>query len=270
MLSFEICYTIVKKMLEEDGEMITRTELLFLMTEMMKKYDEIGMDKMEEDVREFLGEEVFARYNELSLKRKDYIIEFCKKESEETLYFFERLSISPRYTLSIASFTTKYDNRNMWENYADNYTGFCVEYDFSKAKEFLAGEDVLHILPVEYYEERPRFDMESLVNEYIRMKVANQLNKDWVEDFMCQYYLAILSKQIDYRAEEEWRYIGKLEQRGEHFFPFVNAIYIGKNMKENNRKIIQDVARELDVPVYIQEVDFKNASFKYNLLDNPL
>ena len=91
MLSFEICYTIVKKMLEEDGEMITRTELLFLMTEMMKKYDEIGMDKMEEDVREFLGEEVFARYNELSLKRKDYIIEFCKKESEETLFFLKDL-----------------------------------------------------------------------------------------------------------------------------------------------------------------------------------
>ena len=41
-------------------------------------------------------------------------------------------------------------------------------------------------------------------------------------------------------------------------------------MTDENRKIIQDVATELDVPVYIQEVDFKNASFNYNLLDNPL
>ena len=269
-MSLEVGYASAKKVLEEDGIVLSREDHSDLIWKTINKYKNIGYENLRNDVKELLGEELYEKQQESFGEKQDSILKLCKDESEKISEFFEKFSISPKLTLSIASFTTKHDNRNMWENYADNYSGFCVEYDFSKITETEIGEDILHIFSIEYYEELPKFEIEEFIDEYIRMKVENKLNDGWKEDFMMQYYISILSKHIDYRAEEEWRYIGDLEQRGEHFFPFINAIYIGKNMPVENRQIIQDIAIELDVPVYIQEADFKNASFKYSLLDSLL
>lgn len=57
--------------------------------------------------------------------------------------------------------TERYDNHTLWENYAQNYTGFCIEYCFRDldGREFDDYESLVYMLPITYRREKPYFDI---------------------------------------------------------------------------------------------------------------
>lgn len=143
---FETAYEALKRTAEE-GEKIPDKETFFAdMFETMEKY---SLEELEERMIEIFGQEEYERMRSRKFPNIDF-----SGPIDRTKEFLSRLSSSPRDTLAITSFTTRYDNRNMWENYAENYTGFCVEYCFSDIIETLSSKsawDVLHLLPVKYF-----------------------------------------------------------------------------------------------------------------------
>lgn len=171
-----------------------------------------------------------------------------------------------RKSTEIAPFTTRHDNRNMWENYAGNYTGFCVEYDFSRVLQNLTHKnswDVLCLFPVKYYRKRPLFDYTNILHEIINADV-NQGDFDIdVDDFFAQYYRAITAKLYDYRAEQEWRLVMTKDHLGEYEFPYAQKVYIGKDMPDDKIQRIQEIASKHSISVLQQEITADQNGFEY-------
>lgn len=256
----ELTYKALQNIAEEDGQQIPDKDSFF--AAMYQAMEEYGtQEKLDAKMLEMFGEEGYYKMRQKSLFSLDF-----SKPIERTREFLSLLPQAPRNSLAIASFTTRNDNRNMWENYAQNYTGFCVEYDFSNVIQNLSSKnsrDVLHLLPIRYYCKRPLFDYNSILHELINADV-NQCGFNLnIDDFLAQYYRAITAKLYDYRAEQEWRLVLKKEHQGEYEFPYAKRIFIGKDMPIDRTRRVREVAAELEIPVFVQTINKNQDGFEY-------
>lgn len=77
-------------------------------------------------------------------------------EMRDTKYIPEIRKFLSKITISCFS-TSGWNNQLMWSHYANSYAGFCVEYDFSKLKEFVG-----FVYPVKYTKERPTISLKDV------------------------------------------------------------------------------------------------------------
>ena len=258
---FEVAYEVLKKMAEEGEEIPEKDDLLMSMYETMAKYSQ---EEINEKLIEIFGEEEYKKMRSQKLPDIDF-----SKGINRTKKFLDKLSASPRNSLAITSLTTRYDNRNMWENYAENYTGFCVEYNFAKGTSttpLKSAWDILHLLPVKYYRKRPLFDYTDILQRLVRADMKLEEFDLDIDEFLAQYYRFVTAKLYDYRAEQEWRLVMKQEYRGKYSFPYANKIFLGKGMLDENVQKMKDIANSINVSVYIQTVSTDGNSFEYKQL----
>lgn len=107
----------------------------------------------------------------------------------------------------------------MWSHYAQNHTGFCIEYDFNLGTEWLHH----HLHPVQYSKNRKQ----------IRGSFANADNAE----ANAAIHEATLWKSIEWSYEREWRFvfdpndlIRPLFPVGKYAFnmqPYISAVYLG-------------------------------------------
>lgn len=256
----ELAYKALQNVAAEDGQPIPDKDSFYAaMYQAMEEYD--TQEKLDEKLLELFGEEEYYKMRRKGLPSLDF-----SKPVERTREFLSLLPQSPRNSLAIASFTTRNDNRNMWENYAQNYTGFCVEYDFSNVICNLSSKnawDVLHLLPIKYYRKRPLFDYDNILHELIDADV-NQCDFHLdADDFLAQYYRAITAKLYDYRAEQEWRLVMKRENIGEYEFPYAKKVFIGKDMSMDGTQRVREVVDKLGIPVFVQTINKDADGFEY-------
>ena len=70
-------------------------------------------------------------------------------------------------------------------------------------------------------------------------------------------------KSYDYMLEEEWRlFTGKLESNKTHF-PFVSAVYAGYKITDDNLKILEEICKKKNIPLYKQTLDSIGGRFVY-------
>lgn len=255
--SFELAYKSLIDILEE-GEIIpNKKEFLAAVYKTMEKYSQ---EEIDAKLQQIFGEEHYTQIKDFKLINTTFShqIDLAKD-------FFHWLSKSPRTSLAIASFTTKYDNRNMWENYAEGYTGFCVEYSFpaSLPSSPKTAWDILHLLPVKYFKKRPLFDYTDTLQRIIQadMRLA-EFDFD-TDDFLIQYYRSITAKFYDYRAEQEWRLIMPRNHLGNYFFPYARKIFLGKDISNNNMKQLLLIGHKLNIPVLMQKISSDETTFSY-------
>ena len=59
----------------------------------------------------------------------------------------------------------------------------------------------------------------------------------------------------------------KNENNSKQPFPFVNAIYVGKNIKPRNLSRLRNIARKLGVPIFMQKINRHNNGYEYEPYD---
>lgn len=254
--TFEIAYSAAKKVVGD--EPFPEKEVFF--KEIMEIMNSYSPEEITERARAQLGNELYE-----SVHRHEIPEDVIQPKIDVAKGFLKSLSTSPRRTLAITSFSAKKDNRNMWENYAGNYSGFCVEYDFSKAPSegyIKYTWDVLHLLPITYFGKRPVFDPTALLREMVQAELK-QSDISFGDDFLEQYFRAITAKGYDYRAENEWRMIVSDSYAGEYSFPYISKIIVGKDMSKENELIMHEVATELSVPMLKQALSENENTFIY-------
>jgi len=164
-----------------------------------------------------------------------------------------------RREAKVCCMTTRRDNRNMWENYAAQYTGFVIEYKLDRVMESQSWVSTLvRIFPVTYYKRIPKVQLLPFIQREFENMIydrevdilpsAKQLNKQ------------LLSKSYDYRSEEEWRI---LEPNNKIEFPLISAVYAGYKISKKDLKRLKDCCELIGVPLYKQRLGIFNDDMRY-------
>lgn len=137
--------------------------------------------------------------------------------------------------LRVACFAKNNDSILMWSHYAENHTGFCIEYDFNQSplKQ--------HLHPVQYSKER-KFIPGTFANS--DGATANQI-----------IYEAVLHKFEGWKYEEEWRCV--FHRQNLNPYPFeigrylfdvkdcITAVYLGAKVQKKSARKFVHIMREV-------------------------
>ena len=184
----------------------------------------------------------------------------------------------------LKSFSENKNSDLMWAHYADQYRGFCVEYDLNLLKQ---DDDALfHLYPVIYQQiELEKIPLDE-IKEELRFLREDLLLGDISEDiyYLKQINFAFLLKKKAWKYEKEWRLIynvSDLEDRGTKIwnsktipFPCVSAVYLGLQTPQSIREHLTEIVKEKDqqrtkaarcgIQLYESRIEGKNLNIKYN------
>ena len=163
-----------------------------------------------------------------------------------------------RELIHIYSMSSKLNNNLLWENYANNYTGFCIEYSIPEGC-FFDDKKMLYLFPVIYKKKIP-----SIENIDVDIKGTNE---EIIDNFRQRYgtsiFMQLLYKHIDYKFEHEWRIIAANLETSLQLFPYVSRIIVGKDIKPRNLSRLRKIADNLGVPIGRQVFDESRNNFIY-------
>lgn len=210
--------------------------------------------------------------------------------TEETLEQFEQLG----ELAYLKCFSENRCNLRMWSQYADNYSGMCIAYDFSKAPELL----LRHLFPVIYKKDRfsyhlQNYDPEKLAGLKRDLEECNAIcDENSVSDVMA----AFLVKSDDWKEECEWRILytysqlylsaenvgkengfyhelvqkheGNLYTKGELQripAPMITDVYLGPKMAKHIKEHIKAIVQGSDIQLHELHLDKEH----YRLIERP-
>jgi hypothetical protein len=196
---------------------------------------------------ESFGEE---KINELAQK----VIEVINNAKTET-----------RKKSLIYCMTEEYDNRNLWENYACDYSGFCIEYDFSNAYKqmFDNYKNLIYLLPMHYLRRKPYFDIVPFFDGAVREFIFHDASYKNDPKLQIKLNRQLLMKNKDYESEKEWRFSIKNEGVNLQYYPFVSGIYAGQKINDLHLARLKKIAKKLHVTLCKQTINKARTDFDY-------
>ena len=156
----------------------------------------------------------------------------------------------------ICSLTTNNKSQIMWEYYADQYKGFCIEYSIDD-DDYL---NLIDLVPVIYSESRTieatRMAIEHLTDQMF-YDVDNQMKK-----FTRNLFGICTIKHPEWSFQDEWRIIG-YPGFSNNPAPRISAIYLGRDVSEQNKNTMIGLSNDLGIPLYQLEYDMCSTCIKY-------
>lgn len=141
-------------------------------------------------------------------------------------------------SVKVVCLSEVYDSILMWSHYAQNHTGFCIEYDFEENNMFYK-----RLYPVKYTKDRCAISKADMSNS----------NTHWI-------YKTICSKSDVWSYEKEWRIVtanfekmGLKNLEGKYVFDLktnIKAFYLGAKIAENFKKEIIEFGQKNNIHVY--------------------
>lgn len=144
----------------------------------------------------------------------------------------------------ICSLAESNDVSDMWENYASNSSGYCIEYDVSDY-EFNCG-----IFPVVYQDDRQTNIIEQIVYNFIGELIFG-LSDGQVDADKSQFLRLFLTKNLKWDYQKEWRLLGDAGQKIKA--PKIKTIYIGKNASADDRQKMQEYCDRHNIALMVKE-----------------
>ena len=169
------------------------------------------------------------------------------------------VSSAVRKVVHVYSMTSIMDNNLLWENYANAYSGFCIEYTIPEEEYYYNGM-IACILPVVYKRKIPFIDVQIMDN----CDMSEESKKRYSALYGTAMSMQLLYKHIDYKFEHEWRIIRSNLDSPLQPFPYVSGIIVGKDIKPKNLSRLKSIARKLNVPISKQVYDYSKNKFTYN------
>ncbi len=154
-------------------------------------------------------------------------------EPQTRLKFIELFSLAygARRGMGICSLSELKDCDKMWQDYADNSSGYCIEYD-------LSGYANMNLLfPVVYQDNRKNNIVTSILGSFIAEMIYGISYGQATVD-KSQYIRLFLTKDTVWSYQQEWRLLGDANQKLPA--PKIHTIYLGKNMTEQDKQKLID------------------------------
>jgi hypothetical protein len=137
----------------------------------------------------------------------------------------------------ICCFSEKNNSNLMWSHYAENHTGFCLEYSFKNLG--FAHDININLLPVIY-----RNKMLS-IDKYV------SYNTNYFS-----YILAGIIKSKEWQYEKEWRLFFPLSEMNQSYnVPCPTKVIAGVRINNTQKNILKDIAKEKNIGFYQAKID---------------
>ena len=242
-------------------------------------YDD-EMNLVNKKINKFL-KKYYVKNEHEKIKQKILLLDKCITEGNRGEEFYkwykndeenackDRINKN-RHERMVCCLTESNNNPKMWEEYAENYSGFCVKYDFSKMiiYNWINNKEnatvAKSIFPVFYRDKKPKYNIYSkLMQEY--KDVLHEYKGEYISPMdMAKLTVQDLTKNSKYSNEQEWRIILFGEKSGPNWFPFSTEIYMGKDISEDNKSKLLGIAEKNNLSVYQQKVELNG--FEYELI----
>ena len=136
------------------------------------------------------------------------------------------LAYDARQKMGICSLSELSDSREMWDNYADHSTGYCVEYSMD------GYEYQSDLFPVVYADNRNTDIFSAILDGFLGKFISGMTNGQ-IDADKSQYIRLFLTKNTIWQYQKEWRIIGNANEKIKA--PKISAVHIGKNISKENR-----------------------------------
>ena len=142
--------------------------------------------------------------------------------------------LNAKQEVGICSLCESMDNPKMWELYAENGSGYCVEYDVSDY------EYNIGLFPVIYDDQRETNLVLQILGNFIGQLITG-ISNGAIDADKSQFMRLFLTKDPkQWGYQKEWRLFGGAGERMPA--PRIKAVYIGENCSDDNKKSLKDVA----------------------------
>lgn len=150
--------------------------------------------------------------------------------------FIELFSLAhdARRDMGICSLSELHNADEMWRNYADDSKGCCIEYDM---REY---ENLYALYPVVYQDNRETNIVTSILGSFVGEMIFGMSNGQ-IDVDKSQFARLFLTKDLIWSYQKEWRLLGDAKQKMPA--PTINAIYLGKNMPEQDKQQLIDCCK---------------------------
>ena len=218
---------------------------------------------------------ISGRYNtdEFILNAKSLRDAMLSKESE----VLHDIVDAAQSAIKFACFSEEIKSPTMWGQYADNEEGFALQYDFTKQVSPNEISDSRILKSIQTYPIIYNKDRFHVPHEYVmylfKYRMTYVLAGMYGSHFPYSDFRSILPainpcpdeamvtkimlhKSMEWKNEKEWRVICNSAdpeyQQAEYgyFKKAPTAVYLGRRMKQNSRKLLIDIARKKGIPVY--------------------
>ncbi len=169
-----------------------------------------------------------------------------------------------RNSVGVCSFAEENANQVMWVMYANNYNGYCIEYDIEKA--ILDNPSIQNdLLKVKYTDTKTSFPIEIFLKG-LYAEILSKINHD-IEPFNKNIFKDTIinlftTKHSDWSFQKEWRFIGK-PNNTDLILP-IKAVYLGKNLSKINQSKIIFTCKKKGISVYSQYNDLLSLKINFN------
>ena len=161
------------------------------------------------------------------------------KEQLENLFF---LAYQARQGMGICSLSELKDSEEMWNNYADGEKGYCIEYDLQGYK------NINLLFPVVYQDNRETNIVINMVAAFIGQMIVGMSYGQLAAD-RSQFMRMFLTKDTKWAYQKEWRLLGDAYDKLPA--PTIHAIFLGKNMDDQNKKQMINYCQAHNIIVHI-------------------
>lgn len=234
------------------------------------------------------AENIFAELKQMSREQirnmSTNFLNFIKSNLDSSLKEITQIVQSQT---KFACFSEKIYSDMMWGQYADNAKGFALEYEFGADntiiyKDPVKNQNIVYgrLFPIIYG--NYRLDATSyavyLFQARLLSDVANIKGMPWINQYIrcivaCpDEYMATklaIKKSSDWKEEKEWRMCytacdaDSANQQHSYVLQKPSALYLGRKISPFNQKILVDIAKEKNIPVY--KMDFNDNARTYRL-----
>lgn len=142
-----------------------------------------------------------------------------------------------RKRVKLCSLSQRSDIKKMWEEYSDNHSGFCIEFDFQQVQ-----QDLWKILLPVFYTDT-RVDFSSYITRIHRER--EKVNPSFIRR-------AALTKSLEWEYEEEWRIIlpDDPEKSGIVCSSLpMSCVYLGCNATQETESRVESICSQKNMPV---------------------
>ena len=154
------------------------------------------------------------------------------------------LAMASREKMGICSLCANSNDKYMWEKYAGNSSGYCIEYDIDNY------EFDKNIFPVIYEDDRQTNIVLTLVNNFIGQLIVS-FSSGQIQADASHYLRLFTTKYTKWEYQDEWRILGNAGDKPEA--PKISKIVIGKNAPKDKKEELIQLCNELNIFVEEQK-----------------